>query len=194
MGLPFGTRFPGGEPAYLGLGSNLGDRLQALREGLRILEDSGVGVLRLSSVYDTDPVGDLEQDAFLNLVAEVSWPGGAEDLLRCCLQAERQLKRERLRKNGPRTLDVDILLWGRLVYRKEELEIPHPRLHERRFVLVPLEELAPQALHPVRLITVRELLARCPDRSGVRKVAAGSPLNRTTSPAIIRPLPGTKTP
>src|SRR5205809_740485 len=110
MDLPSEAGIPGNEPAYLGLGSNLGDRLHALREGLRILEDSGVGVLRLSSVYDTDPVGDLNQDAFLNLVAEVSWPGGPEDLLKCCMLAERQLKRERFRKNGPRTLDVDILL------------------------------------------------------------------------------------
>jgi 2-amino-4-hydroxy-6-hydroxymethyldihydropteridine diphosphokinase len=167
-----------GERVFLGMGSNLGERQQFLSEGLKILEDSGIVPLRLSSLYDTDPVGYLEQGAFLNMVVEVADAGTPRGLLASCRRAEQALGRERGRKDGPRTLDVDILLWGQRVHRESGLVIPHPRLQERRFVLVPLEEIAPEVLHPVLKATVRELLKRCADSSGVRRSPARLALER----------------
>lgn len=164
-----------GERIFLGMGSNLGDRLALVRQGLKTLEDADILPLRVSSIYETEPVGFLDQGDFLNLVVEVAYAGRPLELLDRCLAAERQLGRVRGRKDAPRTLDIDILLWGNRIQREAGLEIPHPRLHERRFVLVPLEEIAPEYCHPVLRLTIRELLERCPDRSGVRR----SPLRVT---------------
>ena len=141
------------------MGSNLGDRQAALRQGLRELAARGVEIRRVSSVYETDPVGFLDQGSFLNLAVEVSWQA-----------AEQALGRLRYLKDGPRTLDIDILLAGGRMVRARRLEIPHARMHLRRFVLVPLEEIAAQAIHPIMRLSVQELLAICPDNSGVRKV------------------------
>ena len=135
-------------------------------------------MVRVSSIYDTDPVGFREQESFLNLVAEVDWDGEPRELLRRCLAVEKVMGRERRVRNGPRTLDIDILLCGNRIHREAGLEIPHPRLQERRFVLVPLEEIAPGIVHPVLGLTVRELLARCPDTSGVRKLPLRLALER----------------
>lgn len=151
------------------MGSNLGNRLGFLREGLKNLGDSGVITLRISSLYDTEPVGFREQEDFLNLIAEVAWPGSPRDLLERCLDAEKAAGRVRRIRDGPRTLDIDILLCGSQILREPGLEVPHARLHERRFVLVPLEEIAPDVVHPVLKLTVRKLLKLCPDTSGVRK-------------------------
>lgn len=156
---------------HLGLGGNLGDRLGALRSALAALRSRGVVPRRVSSVYDTEPVGFLEQGSFLNLALAADWEGSAEDLLRHCLAVEAELGRVRGRKDGPRTLDIDILLRGDSIVISPGLEIPHPRLHLRRFVLVPLAEIDPGAVHPVLQLTVAELLARCPDASGVSRVA-----------------------
>ena len=156
-------------PSYLGLGSNLGDRLGMLRQGLRELAVRGVDIRRVSSVYETDPVDFLDQDSFLNLAVEAVWEGTPEELLKRCLAAEQALGRVRVIKNGPRSLDIDILLAGNLVRKGRGLEIPHPRMHMRRFVLVPLEEIAPGACHPVMRLTARELLDRCSDTAGVRR-------------------------
>ena len=149
-----------------------------LRKGLKNLEDRGVRVVRVSSIYDTDPVGFPEQESFLNGVAEVDWEGEPRELLRQCLAVEMGMGRERRVRNGPRTLDIDLLLCGHRIHREAGLEIPHPRLHERRFVLVPLEEIAPGIVHPLLGLTVRELLERCPDRSGVRKLPLRLALER----------------
>lgn len=149
-----------------------------LREGLKNLEDREVRLVRVSSVYDTDPVGFREQGSFLNVVAEVDWEGEPRELLQRCLAVEKAMGRERGERNGPRTLDIDILLCGNRIHREAGLEIPHPRLQERRFVLVPLEEIAPGIVHPLLGLTVRELLARCPDRSGVRKLPLRLALER----------------
>ena len=159
-------------PVYLGMGSNLGNRERALRKGLTALAQSGVSVGPVSSLYETDPVGFISQPSFLNLAVEATWPGTPEELLERCLGAERLLRRTRGVRDGPRTLDVDILLMGSLVLSSGTLEIPHPRMAGRRFVLVPLAEIAPDAIHPVTNLSIRELLKRCPDTSGVRN--AGS--------------------
>lgn len=159
-------------PAFLGLGSNLGDREENLGRARRLLAARGFEITAASSLYETEPVGGPPQGAFLNqaIGGESSLP--AQALLAACLDVERELLRVRREPNGPRSLDVDVLLYGDEVRREGALVIPHPRLHERLFVLVPLAEIAPGARHPVLGATVAELLARCPDRSRVERYPA----------------------
>jgi 2-amino-4-hydroxy-6-hydroxymethyldihydropteridine diphosphokinase len=153
---------------FLGLGSNLGDREAHLAAAGPALEGRGFRVTARSSTYLTEPKDAPPQGWFLNEV----WGGrtdlSPEALLSACLDAERELGRVRGRQpRAPRTLDLDLLLYGQEVRAEPDLTLPHPRLHERRFVLVPLAEIAPQAMHPELRLTVRELLDRCPDRSRV---------------------------
>jgi 2-amino-4-hydroxy-6-hydroxymethyldihydropteridine diphosphokinase len=129
--------------AYIGLGSNLGDRMFHLREAIRLLDTHpGIRVTRLSSVYETAPVGFLDQPDFCNMVAEVRTTLSAYGLLRAMLETERTLHRVRTVRWGPRTIDLDLLLYGEEVIRQNCLEVPHPRMAERAFVLVPLYEIA----------------------------------------------------
>lgn len=130
--------------AYLSLGSNLGDRARHVEEALECLEDEKVHVARRSSVYETEPQEFLNQPWFLNMVAEVETSLSPHELLSRILDIETRLGRIRLTPKGPRIIDIDILLYGTLVVDTRELQIPHPRLGERRFVLEPLAELAPQ--------------------------------------------------
>lgn len=127
--------------AYLGLGSNLGDRLENLRRSLDLLEERGVRVLRSSRVYETDPVGGPAQPDYLNAVVEVAAPGSARDLLGVCLAVEAEMGRVRDERWGPRLIDLDVLTFGDQIIDQDDLQVPHPRMHERGFVLVPLLEL-----------------------------------------------------
>jgi 2-amino-4-hydroxy-6-hydroxymethyldihydropteridine diphosphokinase len=128
--------------AFLGLGSNLGDRLEHLRSAVRLLEERGARVLRSSRVYETDPVGGpAGQPDYLNAVVEVEWEGSARELLEVCLAVEEELGRVRADRWGPRPIDVDLLTFGRQEIAEPGLEVPHPRMHERGFVLIPLLEL-----------------------------------------------------
>jgi 2-amino-4-hydroxy-6-hydroxymethyldihydropteridine diphosphokinase len=145
---------------YLGLGSNVGERERALRTALHLLEGQGVAAQRVSSLYLTEPVGGPPQDWFLNMVVAASYDRSPEELLAACLLVERALGRERRVRNGPRTMDIDVLLFGSEQRNQDGLTIPHPRLHERRFVLEPLAEIAPDLLHPVLQMTVGELLEK----------------------------------
>jgi 2-amino-4-hydroxy-6-hydroxymethyldihydropteridine diphosphokinase len=128
--------------AYLGIGSNLGDRLAYLQLAVDHLAVSpGVVVVAVSPVYETDPVGGPVQDDFLNAVVEVETTLSPGDLLAVCAEAEALARRVRVERWGPRTLDVDVLLYDDVVSDDPELTIPHPRIHERAFVLAPLHDL-----------------------------------------------------
>jgi len=157
-----------GARVFLGLGSNLGDREAALEGALERLAVRGFRVTRRSSLWLTEPVGGPPQGWFLNAVAEGETALRPEALLEACLATEREMGRVRAERNGPRTIDVDILFFGDERCASPGLVIPHPRLHERRFVLEPLAEIAPRFVHPALGLTVREMLARCPDASLVR--------------------------
>lgn len=162
--------------AYVGMGSNLGDRAGNLLLALRGMTAAGLSVARLSSAYETEPVGVFEeQPAFLNMVAELAAPlPEPEELLRLLLDIERSLGRSRERPLAPRTLDLDLLLYGGETAATDALTLPHPRLHLRRFVLAPLAELIPDARHPARAETFAELLDATPDRPYVRLWEPGS--------------------
>ncbi len=153
--------------AYVGLGSNLGDRSAHLLLGLSALSRlPDTHLLRLSPVYETEPVGP-PQPPYLNLVAELETGLPPRALLGEMLAIEKALGRERRERWGPRTLDLDLLLYGDLVLKEEDLTVPHPRLHQRAFVLVPLLDLLPEGRHPLLDQSFRELLASL-DTSGVR--------------------------
>ena len=155
---------------YLSLGSNLGDRELMLQSALDRLHTPELRIVRVSSVYETEPIGFKEQRFFLNLVAEAETDLFPLLLLSRIQKVELQLGRKRSGPpNGPRSIDIDILLYGRATVHSAHLDIPHPRLHERRFVLGPLVELAPDLRHPTLGRTMRELLASLEGQK-IRKV------------------------
>jgi 2-amino-4-hydroxy-6-hydroxymethyldihydropteridine diphosphokinase len=150
---------------YLSLGSNIGDRARHLEEAIERLPAAGVNVLRVSPLYETEPVDYTAQAWFLNLVVEAETILFPMQLLSRTARIERELGRIRSLAKGPRTIDIDILLYGRAVVKTARLEIPHPRMAERRFVLAPLNDLAPNLRHPVTHRSVREMLDAAPDAS-----------------------------
>ena len=137
-----------GSSAYLGLGSNLGDRLATLQRAVELLDASeGIRVVRSSRVYETAPVGP-PQPTYLNAVIEVATELDPRALLEACLAVEAELGRVRRERWGPRTIDVDVLTYDRIEVDEPDLQIPHPRMHERGFVLVPLGELTADPMLP----------------------------------------------
>jgi 2-amino-4-hydroxy-6-hydroxymethyldihydropteridine diphosphokinase len=152
--------------AYIALGSNVGDRLDFLRKAKEALSRR-VNILATSPVYETEPIGTVEKYKFLNAVLGVRTELSPQALLSLCLAVERENGRLRERKNAPRTLDLDLLLYDDLCIDMPDLTLPHPRMHERAFVLAPLADIAPEAPHPVLGISLRQLLAGCEGRENL---------------------------
>lgn len=152
--------------AYLSIGSNMGDRESYLREAVAALKrEPSIKGVRVSDILETEPYGYTEQEPFLNMAVELKTLENPEGLLRICQKIEQAGKRERTIHWGPRTIDLDIVLFGEERIQTEELTIPHVEMHRRLFVLEPLAQIAPWAVHPVYHQTVSELLERCKERT-----------------------------
>lgn len=152
---------------FLSLGSNLGNRSGNLARARKLLREKGVEVLKASSVYETEPVDHLDQPWFMNQALQVRSSLDPQALLRLAQSVESAMKRVPTVAKGPRTIDIDIVLAGDTVLDTPDLVIPHPRLAQRNFVLVPLCEIAPEVRHPVLGQTIRELAAASADRARV---------------------------
>jgi 2-amino-4-hydroxy-6-hydroxymethyldihydropteridine diphosphokinase len=154
---------------YLSLGSNVGDREAQLQEARAKLAAVG-RVVAESSFYETEPVEFTQQPWFLNCVLALETSKTPQELIAAVLRIEVEMGRRRMQKKGPRTIDIDILLFDDTIVDSEELTIPHPTMHERRFVLEPLAEIAPELLHPVLKKTIRELLDSLPPGQVVKRL------------------------
>lgn len=169
LSIPIGK---GTKRVYLSLGSNLGDRAAQIRRALQELNAAGIEVIQISSHYRTEPVDYKAQPWFVNCVAEVQTSRMPVQLLRTLQSIERKLGRRRGVPKGPRPIDIDILFFENAVVQSAALTIPHEHLAERRFVLVPLREIAPTLRHPVTQQTVVEMLNETPDTSKVIRLKA----------------------
>lgn len=154
---------------YLLIGGNMGDREANLRSAARAIEKTCGNIRSESSVYETEAWGLHDQDAFLNQVIEIETRHDPEELLKQILQIEETMGRKRLVKNGPRLIDIDILFYANQVIEQEGLKVPHPRIQDRRFVLEPLNEIAPKMVHPLFHKSISQLLKECSDPLKVNK-------------------------
>lgn len=159
---------------YVSLGSNLGDRAGNLLLGIRGMLDAGLGISRISNVYETEAVETFSQSAFLNMVVELSSNAlpPPEQMMARLLRVEYALGRTREIAMAPRTIDLDLLLYKDVTRNTEFLTLPHPRFHLRKFVLTPLAELAPRLVHPTLNLTIRQLLEQVDDNSSVKSWTA----------------------
>ncbi|MBI5199168.1 MAG: 2-amino-4-hydroxy-6-hydroxymethyldihydropteridine diphosphokinase [Nitrospirae bacterium] len=156
--------------SYLGIGSNIGKRRENCLEAISLLEESPfISVTKRSSLYETEPVGYEDQPPFINCVIEIETTIDPRRLLRVCQEIEDILGRERDIRWRPRTIDIDILLYNNLIINEQDLRIPHPHMHERGFVLIPLSEIASDAIHPVKKKKIKDLLRAIKDRHSVVK-------------------------
>ncbi len=150
------------------LGSNLGDRICLIKEAIRLIEDKVGDILETSSFYHTAPWGTEHPLPYVNVALSVNTQQSPEKVLETILAIEKTLGRTRNGdQNAPRSMDIDIIFYDNLIINQENLTVPHPRMHLRRFVLVPLNEIAPTYIHPVLGLTVKELLDACTDKLSV---------------------------
>lgn len=155
---------------FIIIGGNLGNRLQNLKKAASLIEQKAGVIKKLSALYETEPWGTKEQPHYYNQVLELLTPLEADSLMQIFLQIEQQMGRVRTAKYNARTIDIDILFFNNEVINTGLLTVPHPRLHQRRFVLQPLAEIAPELVHPVLEQTVTELLRNTKDDTGVKEV------------------------
>ena len=155
---------------YVLLGGNMGNRKKYIAAALRQIEKKLGKVSRTSSLYQTAAWGNTDQPDFLNRVIIVHTDQTAEECLETCLLIEASLGRVRTFKNAPRTIDIDLLFYNKAIVKQKSLCLPHPALHLRRFVLVPLNELSPNFKHPVLQQTIHQLLIKCKDELNVNKI------------------------
>jgi len=154
--------------AYIGLGSNLNDKMANLNKPIELIEqDSRINVLKRSSVYQTEPVGIKDQPFFLNMVLEVETQISPFELLHFLQDIERKMGRKREKKWGSRKIDLDLLLYEDQVINSAELTLPHPQMHLRKFVLIPLAEIAKDKIHPLKKQTISELLKNLKENSKI---------------------------
>jgi 2-amino-4-hydroxy-6-hydroxymethyldihydropteridine diphosphokinase len=154
---------------FLLIGGNLGDRLQNLHQAIRLLGVACGPVTQQSAVYETAAWGKTDQPAFLNQALALTTALPPRELIDTVLSVEETMGRQRLEKFGPRIIDIDILFYEDLIIDEANLTIPHPELQNRRFVLAPMQEIAPQFVHPVLNKTIEQLLKECPDQLEVKK-------------------------
>ena len=145
--------------AYISIGSNLGDREENCKQALRLLQANGILIKKQSRMYETEPWGIKDQPKFINMAIETETDKKPEELLRVLKEIEKEIGRTETTKWGPRIIDLDILFYDDLILKIPGIEIPHPLLHEREFVLKPLCEITPDKKHPVTGKTVREMAA-----------------------------------
>jgi 2-amino-4-hydroxy-6-hydroxymethyldihydropteridine diphosphokinase len=159
------------EIVFLSLGSNVGDREKNLRAAVAALPELGVKIKQVSSIYETEPVDLLEQPLFLNCVVEVETTVPPVELLKKLRELEKHMGSKKLVARGPRLIDLDILVYGQQTIDSPELQVPHPRMLLRRFVLAPLAEIAPDLKHPSWSGIASQLLAALDDKSTVKKLS-----------------------
>ncbi len=162
---------------YLGLGSNLGDRLLNLMNCLNLLQASGqISIVQFSPIYETEPVGVVDQPWFLNMAIEIETELEPFGLLQLTQSTEKQIGRIRTHRWGPRVIDIDILFFGRTILRQPMLHLPHRMLQHRKFVLLPLKDIAPGFIHPELNEDIDQLLAVCQDTSQISLFMAANEL------------------
>ncbi|HOG08735.1 MAG: 2-amino-4-hydroxy-6-hydroxymethyldihydropteridine diphosphokinase [Syntrophales bacterium] len=167
--------------SFIGVGANLGRPEEQCRDALRrVGERDGIALLRVASLYRTEPLGDPDQPCFVNTVAELRTTLSPLGLLSKLAAIEGEMGRRRSGRSAePRLIDLDLLLYGQEVVAEADLVVPHPRMHERRFVLVPMNEIAAYVLHPAFGVSMQGLLSRCRDSGRVEKIGEGETHERT---------------
>ena len=161
-----------GSTAFISLGSNLGNRVLNLTSAIQNIRHEVGAILNESPIYESEPWGFKTKHPFLNQVIEIETELGSDDLLGRLLRIENKLGRKRnLKTYESRTIDLDILFYDHLIIKNENLTLPHPRVQDRKFVLIPLNEIRPDLMHPVLQKSIRQLLAECADKLWVKKLS-----------------------